>query len=611
MKQRQIMIVGTFLAVLLAGCVSEHAVMDVPEDGRIVISAVAETPQTKTETTIGYECRFVPGDAIGVFAVMRGDDGLSVVPSSSGNFIHNAKFVYQEDGSWKEEGSTSYYAEDGKILDFFAYYPYVEDADPTALHYDASEKMCDFMVARKEWIDARGETVNFVFKHVLAMAEAYIVGADKLYDYSVTMDNVITEAVFTLASSEGSELVSIGDERHSVEMSGTFNVFRAWLPPQTVAKETELFTASGSDVETFVHTVPQEGLLSRGNVKKWLLCPSFTRPELLPNAYVVEPGQTIYLPVAKPFAVWEAEPLLDEGDMIGSLSASVEWEDERYILNNDQIQILGSGRDAVVQVRTVAGVEGNAVVSLSVGGTVRWSWHLWITGYNPNLSDNQKTNNGYTFMDRNLGAMTSEAGNTDAMGLQYQWGRSNPFPCAADFASTQIREVWDGFGQKRTFTSKAVSSEEAANMKVAVTDPMTMIAGMQESYDWLSEEPDYNRYRWQDENGDKTAYDPCPYGWRVVPDTDAFSGLSSASGGWNYGGNWTGAGYWPACGINEIKYISWNGSCGYYWTSLACDEPKGMDEVIRTTYSFFVDASNTMVTSHYKFYPLNVRCVKE
>lgn len=29
MKQRQIMIVGTFLAVLLAGCVSEHAVMDV------------------------------------------------------------------------------------------------------------------------------------------------------------------------------------------------------------------------------------------------------------------------------------------------------------------------------------------------------------------------------------------------------------------------------------------------------------------------------------------------------------------------------------------------------------------------------------------------------
>ena len=193
---------------------------------------------------------------------MRGDDGLSVVPSSSGNFIHNAKFVYQEDGSWKEEGSTSYYAEDGKILDFFAYYPYVEDADPTALHYDASEKMCDFMVARKEWIDARGETVNFVFKHVLAMAEAYIVGADKLYDYSVTMDNVITEAVFTLASSEGSELVSIGDERHSIEMSGTSNVFRAWLPPQTVAKETELFTASGSDVETFVHTVPQEGLLS-------------------------------------------------------------------------------------------------------------------------------------------------------------------------------------------------------------------------------------------------------------------------------------------------------------------------------------------------------------
>lgn len=613
MKQKTVMIFGLVsLLPLLAGCAKEQDALEPEGDARIIVSASVGNPGSKSETGVNYDARFVPGDAIGVFAVKRGADGLPGVLASSGNYIDNAKFVYQDDGTWKEEGSKSYYAEEGEILDFYAYYPYAEGADPVALEYDASERMADFMLARKDWIDSRGEPVDFTFRHVLALAETYIVGADRLFDYSVTMQNVVTSAVFSLAREEGDELVDTGTEKTSVEMSDTCNVFRAWLPPQTVAKGTDLFTVKGKDAAAFVHTVPLDGILSSGSVKKWLVHPSFDRPELLPNSYIVEPGQTIYLPVEKAYSVWESESGLAESGISGQLSAHVAWEDVRYIMNDDQIQILGTGREAVVQVRTTPGTEGNVVVSLSAGDKVRWSWHLWITHYNPLAAESLKTNNGYIFMDRNLGALSSEPGSTDAMGLQYQWGRNNPFPCGKDFSATQIREVWNGYGQKQVFTGKAAVASEQENRYVSVTEPMTIIVGMEDALDWLSLEPDFDRYRWQDSDGNKTAYDPCPYGWKVPGSTDAFLGLSSANCSWNNGAEWTGAGYWPACGINEVKSISWNGACGYYWTAAASEVSHDINgNLIRTSDSFFVDASSTMVDAHYKYYPLNVRCVKE
>lgn len=58
------------------------------------------------------------------------------IPGAAGNYIQNAKFVRQDDGSWKEEGSKSYAPADGQVLDVYAYYPYVENADPTALKYE-------------------------------------------------------------------------------------------------------------------------------------------------------------------------------------------------------------------------------------------------------------------------------------------------------------------------------------------------------------------------------------------------------------------------------------------------------------------------------------------
>ena len=50
---------------------------------------------------------------------------------------------------------------------------------------------------------------------------------------------------------------------------------------------------------------------------------------------------------------------------------------------------------------------GNAVIAMKVNGKIYWSWHIWCTDYDPNLEEGQQEFNGYTWMDRNLGATLS------------------------------------------------------------------------------------------------------------------------------------------------------------------------------------------------------------
>ena len=88
------------------------------------------------------------------------------------------------------------------------------------------------------------------------------------------------------------------------------------------------------------------------------------------------------------------------------------------------------------------GQEGNSMICMVANGLSQWNWHIW--GVN-DLKDQVIGEN--TYMDRNLGAWGAPAnveethaylareynvGNGEAyssMGLMWQWGRPNPFPC--------------------------------------------------------------------------------------------------------------------------------------------------------------------------------------
>jgi hypothetical protein len=151
-------------------------------------------------------------------------------------------------------------------------------------------------------------------------------------------------------------------------------------------------------------------------------------------------------------------------------------------------------------------------------GKILYSWHIWVTAYDPNDPATQKSNNGFIFMDRNLGA-TENTTNAASYGLYYQWGRKDPFAPG----------VSPAFGVD---TINAYTN----NLELSIQHPDTFYAVPYTTpYDWIG--TGQNNNLWSTSDGKKSPYDPCPFGWRVpvVKDDDSGSpwyriGSSSGNG---------------------------------------------------------------------------------
>lgn len=475
-----------FCAASVVSCQKEETAGAAPSCAAIRLTAEpAELVRTKSETDVAYASRFVEGDAIGLFAVIRTDAETQAYPAASGNYIQNAKFVRQADGSWREEGSKSYYMEQGQVMDLYAYYPYAENADPTALVYDASVAEADFMTARTPGFSERDGEIRLVFRHKLALAEAFVADADKLADYAVTVQDVRTKAVFSLAAAaQDAEMQSVEAKTASVAMTRCGNAFRAYLPAQEIAEGKALLKVEGNGFAAFDYTHPGKTSLAANQVRKLLVTPAFANPELLPNCYVVSPGETLYIPVSKAFGVWgKNDVLAGEGaGMLGAMGARVVWEDVRYLLNGD--------------------------------GNCYWSWHIWATEYDPSQVAGQQTVGGNVFMDRNLGA-TSLVKGPQSAGCFYQWGRKDPFQGPYTwmmFLNGNAGWSNDGIGKFMTLRGFASSNVPSENLVASVRQPYRYIVGVS---DWLSPAVGGEDYRWSNADGTKGVFDPCPDGWRV------------------------------------------------------------------------------------------------
>lgn len=493
-----------FCAASVVSCQKEETAGAAPSCAAPSCAAIrltaepAEFVRTKSETDVAYASRFVEGDAIGLFAVIRSDAETQAYRAASGNYIQNAKFVRQADGSWREEGSKSYYMEQGQVMDLYAYYPYAENADPTALVYDASVAEADFMTARTPGFSERDGEIRLVFRHKLALAEAFVADADKLADYAVTVQDVRTKAVFSLAAAaQDAEMQSVDAKTASVAMTRCGNAFRAYLPAQEIAEGKALLKVEGNGFAAFDYTHPGKTSLAANQVRKLLVTPAFANPELLPNCYVVSPGETLYIPVSKAFGVWgKNDVLAGEGaGMLGAMGARVVWEDVRYLLNGD--------------------------------GNCYWSWHIWATEYDPSQVAGQQTVGGNVFMDRNLGA-TSLVKGPQSAGCFYQWGRKDPFQGPYTwmmFLNANAGWSNDGIGKFMTLKGLASTKVPSENLVASVQQPYRYIVGISGTQDWLSPDVGGEAYRWSNADGTKGVFDPCPEGWRV-PVSGAEAGTS-------------------------------------------------------------------------------------
>ena len=166
-----------------------------------------------------------------------------------------------------------------------------------------------------------------------------------------------------------------------------------------------------------------------------------------PNCFMVKPGESVDIPVLKAYAIWDLyAEWLDKSDFTGMTPEPVLlWQDTPGLITNVGLIPGQTAEEGSIFVSTADKV-GNALIGLRIGGEIRWSWHIWVTRYDPNAElvafgkiytwdNNGDGVTDYTFMDRNLGAVINKAliENTPAdslaaCGLLYQWGRKDPFP---------------------------------------------------------------------------------------------------------------------------------------------------------------------------------------
>lgn len=229
------------------------------------------------------------------------------------------------------------------------------------------------------------------------------------------------------------------------------------------------------------------------------------------NCHVVKPGGTLTIKAVKGNSTTALE--FDNATLV--------WQDAIGLVSS----VSGNGSEGVVVVRLADGKEGNAVVAARDGDRIVWSWHVWVTDYDPEADIFEWTNaNGitYKYMDRNLGAFSAEKYSKESLGLMYQWGRKDPFPGGDDVESQIQKRIYDINGNQiymKIEERPTYNDNTSTNLQLAIEHPDVFYGAPSSSWpvvDWLTDKAALqNNDLWGGKTNAKTVYDPCPEGWRI------------------------------------------------------------------------------------------------
>ncbi|MDR1939115.1 MAG: hypothetical protein LBQ73_11555, partial [Tannerellaceae bacterium] len=290
--------------------------------------------------------------------------------------------------------------------------------------------------------------------------------------------------------------------------------------------------------------------------QKTVELPAVTFPRFSANSYMVKPnGQQIDILLTN----------INHPDILSTLNlASPRLKDNEdfdvKLLWQDTPGVVGSSNSCIKQIDKMQGttvnssyirvtggdVEGNAVIVITKKGSTKilWSWHIWVTHYNPDAITPQQDGenhsipaNGslykhqnYLYMDRFLGAiftpgndgsptwiksqdysennMTTAKLLTKASGYYYQWGRKDPIltltvtnmPPQGSY-KTRDTPVYDAMGQEITISSYILMSN---GIDTSIENPLRVM-----NYSFFREARSWGTSK------SKNIFDPCPEGWRV------------------------------------------------------------------------------------------------
>lgn len=368
------------------------------------------------------------------------------------------------------------------------------------------------------------------------------------------------------------------------------------------------------------------------------------------NCIIAEPGATVDIDIT-PYYTFDNGFSYASGQAVSNenfpaLTAEVIWEqtckegDNTNSITGGNTGIVIDGAPEIVgnnilRIRTVSSTpSGNALVAIKKGGTVVWSYHVWVINHaNMNPPAHVPVNlggNTYYLLDRNIGAAYGSTTNAEkaymTYGLLYQWGRKDPLPISGTSTYSDGATVLFHSGERRnacvqellnnplerileTGSNKSALPQNKANLRLwgAPAGYGTTTASVLTSYT---------------EGFSKSVYDPCPEGY-MVPQAYYYSGLGiGISTRYGYGAwlDYDGQNYayfalpgYVGASAETVTAgatkTTTAGTTGWLW----CSNPYGTGGWAGYSYRVYVSGGNIVIGNTYAASgaSLPVRCMRD
>lgn len=263
---------------------------------------------------------------------------------------------------------------------------------------------------------------------------------------------------------------------------------------------------------------------------------------------------------------------------------------------------------------------GNVVVGVrkstdNIGDDYCWSWHFWITDYNPDSVTEAPTS-------ANQVGTTTDGGNVFTYGDDYwtlnsgNWIMDRPVGASQVFTDTSMISsartiLYYQYGRKDPFTIYPNGSYSSTNISGNLITTGTVVGGVKSPAKFENttsiayNDTDYQgtTYPWNDKKAssmsEKSIFDPSPLGWKV-PQNGTWDDFSSNTFVLNstylycyYTISGTTCTYYPALGYLSYtngSYYNYSTCNAYYWS---CSP-----STTSSDYAYSLDVYDTTITTN-------------